>query len=407
MSAYFNAPLRVPSGATLDVIGTALLKGTSNVTGNLDVLTSGNLNLYGVGSNALTLKSAADGSSFTLTLPSGVGSANQVLTTDGSTGALSWTTPAAAGTVYSNAIVESNEGNILFSTLAGSANIAVDTANTIVFTVGTANVTVSQSAVNVYQNTDSSNSTTGALVVTGGVGIGGNVNVALNANVGLNLDVVGNVNILSTEGTTSGNTGALIVGGGAGFGGNVYVTGETYAQGNVYIFSGTDSANTTSGALIVGGGAGIAGNLYATTINSVSNVVVGSELFVTGNGIFDGRFIQSVDEITTESSNAAAATNIWTGGYKTVKHLVPTTLNDTYYEALGGDITNGQMLHLFYTSNITNNSRVDFGASGVYTGGGAAQYLTFTNVGQSATLIYLQSTLGNGWRIINSGAQVS
>jgi hypothetical protein len=407
MSAYFNAPLRVPSGATLDVIGTTLLKGTSNVTGTLDVMSTANFNIYGVGSNALTLKSAADGSSFTLTLPSSVGAANQVLTTDGSTGALSWTTPSASGTVYSNAIAESNEGNILFSTLAGSANISVDTANTIVFNAGTANVTVSQSAVNVYQSTDSTDTATGALIIAGGAGIGGNVNVGLSANVGLNLDVVGNVNILSTEGTTYPNTGALIVSGGAGFGGNIHVGGESYVQGNLIVFSGVDSSDQFTGALIVGGGAGFAGNLYADTINSVSNVVVGSELFVTGNGIFDGRFIQSVDEITTESSNAAAATNIWTGGYKTVKHLVPTTLNDTYYEALGGDIVNGQMLHLFYTSNITNNSRVDFGASGVYTGGGAAQYLTFTNVGQSATLIYLQSTLGNGWRIINSGAQVS
>lgn len=407
MSAYFNAPLRVPLDATLDVIGTALLKGTSNVIGNLDVLSSGNLNLYGVGSNVTSLKTAADGSSYTLTLPVDVGLANQVLTTDGSTGELSWTTITPSGTVYSNTIAESNNGDIILSTLEGAAYIGVDSANIIVFNVGTTNVTVSQSTVNIYHNTDSTDAISGALVVTGGVGVGGNVNVGLNANIGLNLDVVGNVNILSTEGTISGNTGALIVGGGVGIGGNVYVNGETYSQGNVYIFSSEDASNSTTGSLIVGGGAGISGNLYATTINSVANVVVGSELFVTGNGIFDGRFIQSVDEITTESGNPAAATNIWTSGYKTVKHLLPTTLNDTYYEALGGDIVNGQMLHLFYTSNITNNSRVDFGASGVYTGGGAAQYLTFTNVGQSATLIYLQSTLGNGWRIINSGAQVS
>ena len=367
MSAYFNAPLRVPSGATLDVIGTALLKGTSNVTGTLDVMSTANFNLYGVGSNALSLKTAADGSSFTLTLPSGVGSANQVLTTDGSTGALSWTTVSASGTVYSNAIAESNEGNILFSTLAGSANVSVDSANSIVFNVGSSNLTITQSNVHIFHTEESYGSNSGALIVDGGLGVAGNV-------------------------YTGGNVGALI---------------DLYVGSNGYIYGTADSADVTSGALTVGGGAGIAGNLYATTLNSVANVVVGAELFVTGNGIFDGRFIQSVDEITTESGNPVAATNIWTSGYKSVKHLAPTTLNDTYYEALGGDIISGQMLHLFYTSNITNNSRVDFGASGVYTGGGAAQYLTFTNAGQSATMIYLQSTAGNGWRIINSGAQVS
>ncbi len=367
MSAYFNAPLRVPSGATLDVVGSALLKGLTDVSGSLEVQSAANFVLYGVGANTTTLKTAADFASYTLTLPTSVGSANQVLTTDGTTGALTWTTPAVGETTYSNAIAVSSEGDIVFATLAGSANVGVDSSNSIVFNAGASSLTITEA----------------------------------------------NVHIFHTEGTTGANTGALIVDGGLSVGGNVYVEtniGIVYdinVGANAVIYGSTDSADVTSGALTVAGGLGVYGNVFATTLNSVANVVVGAELFVTGNGIFDGRFIQSVDEITTESGNPAAATNIWTSGYKSVKHITPTTLNDTYYEATGGDINSGQMLHLFYTPGLTNNSRVDFGSSGVYTGGGASQYLTFTNAGQSATLIYLQSAAGNGWRIINSGAQVS
>lgn len=365
MSAYFNAPIRVPAGSTLDVVGSALLKGVTDVSGSLEVQSAANFVLYGVGANTTTLKTAADNSSYTLTLPTSVGLANQVLTTDGITGALSWTTPAVGETTYSNAVAVSSEGNITFATLAGTANIAVDSANSIVFIAGFSNLTITEANVHIFHTEESLGSNSGALIVDGGAGIASNLFVGINANIGNNL----------------------------------------FVGANAYVYGTGDSTDIGTGALTVAGGLGVSGNVFATTINSVSNVVVGDELSVTGNGIFNGRFVQAVDVISTESSNASAATNIWTGGYKSVKHITPTTLNDTYYEATGGDILNGQMLHLFYTPTLTNNSRVDFGASGVYTGGGAAQYLTFTNAGQSATLIYLDAPAG--WRIINSGAQVS
>jgi hypothetical protein len=363
--AYFNAPLRVPSGATLDVVGSALLKGLTDVSGSLEVQSAANFVLYGIGANTTTLKTAADFASYTLTLPTSVGLANQVLTTDGITGALSWTTPTVGGTTYSNAVAVSSEGDIVFATLAGAANVAVDSANSIVLNAGASNLTITQSNVHIFHTEDSISSNSGALIVDGGVGIASNLFVGVNANIG----------------------------------------SELFIGANASIYGTADSTDITTGALTVAGGLGVSGNVFATTINSVSNVVVGDELSVTGNGIFNGRFVQAVDVITAESNVAISATNIWTGGYKSVKHITPTTLNDTYYEATGGDILNGQMLHLFYTPTLTNNSRVDFGASGVYTGGGAAQYLTFTNAGQSATLIYLDAPAG--WRIINSGAQVS
>lgn len=367
MSAYFNAPLRVPEGATLDVVGSALLKGLTDVSGTLEVQSAANFVLYGVGANTTTLKTAADNSSYTLTLPANVGSANQVLTTDGINGELSWTTPAVGGTTYSNTVAVSSEGDIVFATLAGAANVAVDSANSIVFNAGSSNLTITQSNVHIFHTEDSVNTNSGALIVDGGVGIASNLFVGVNANIG----------------------------------------SELFIGANAAIYGATDSIDITTGALTVAGGLGVSGNVFATTINSVSNVVVGDELSVTGNGIFNGRFVQAVDEITGEDGDPGDATNIWTNGYKSVKHIIPITLPDTYYDATGGDILNGQMLHLFYTPGLTNNSRIDFGASGVYTGGGAAQYLTFTNAGQSATLIYLQSAAGNGWRIINSGAQVS
>ncbi len=320
-SAFFNAPLKVPSGSSLEVTGTTFLNGTTNVSSTLNMINGSNLVLFATGGLSTTLRTNASTSSYTLTLPTSVGSPGQVLTTDGTVGTLTWST-AGSSSIASNAIIVSNSGNITFATNNGAANISVDASNSIVFNVGTTNTTITASTITVNQSTQSANTTTGALVVAGGVGVGGNVN--------------------------------------------------------------------------------------ANIINSSGNMNVGDALTVSGNGVFNGRFVQAVDTITADPNAPGDAANIWTSGYKSIKHIRPQSNSSSYYVATGGSLVDGQMLHIFFTPLIGNTSRVDFGASKVYTGAGAAQYLTFTSAGQSATLIYLDASGGaGGWRVINTGAQVS
>ncbi len=60
-------------------------------------------------------------------------------------------------------------------------------------------------------------------------------------------------------------------------------------------------------------------------------------------------------------------------------------------------------MHLFFDNVVDNNLRLDFGNNLLTSGSGLARYLTFSNTGQSASLMYV----GSKWRIINTGAAVS
>ncbi len=122
------------------------------------------------------------GSNLALEFPANYGSTGEVLTTNGS-GGLSWQ-PAGISSISSNIIIESANGNIKFSTLAGSANIHTDGANTIVLSVGSNLITHSGGNLTIGMTTPSTDTTTGALVVAGGIGVGQDVRTGGNIAVG-------------------------------------------------------------------------------------------------------------------------------------------------------------------------------------------------------------------------------
>ena len=150
--------------------------------------------------------------------------------------------------------------------------------------------------VPIATNTNSTSTTTGALVVQGGIGLGGNLTVGGNVNVQGFVSVNAGADILGANsatfitaiinGTTasvSTTTGALTVAGGVGIGGDIYFGGNLYQNGNLFtggggggsggvsstgttstftILSTASATSTNTGALQVVGGAGIAGDLY-------------------------------------------------------------------------------------------------------------------------------------------------
>jgi hypothetical protein len=65
--------------------------------------------------------------------------------------------------------------------------------------------------------------------------------------------------------STSTTTGALVVSGGIGMSGNAYI------GGTAHVTSGTASISTITGALVVAGGVGIQGDVYARTGNPLEN----------------------------------------------------------------------------------------------------------------------------------------
>lgn len=111
--------------------------------------TAGTLSLAGGTSGVITIQTAAAAGTYTLTLPTSDGDANQVLTTDGS-GVLSWTTPSSSGiTVGTTTITSGTDTRILYDnagvvgeyTLTGSGTVvAMQTAPTFVTSITTPSV---------------------------------------------------------------------------------------------------------------------------------------------------------------------------------------------------------------------------------------------------------------------------
>lgn len=159
--SFFNGPISVPRDGSIRLLDDS-------------------------GYNYLTLRTTpVVTSNIALTLPSTYGSSGEVLTTDGA-GNLTWSA-AGISSVSSNIIVESANGNIKFSTLAGSANIHTDGANTLVLSVGSNLITHNGGNLTIGMTTPATEPTSGALVVAGGLGIGQDVHTGGNIAVGARL----------------------------------------------------------------------------------------------------------------------------------------------------------------------------------------------------------------------------
>jgi hypothetical protein len=384
---------------------------------------------------------------------------------------------------------------------------------------------------NLNATTTSTSTTTGALVVDGGVGIAENLFIGGTANVTgatdlmstldvhgaatmqSTLDVTGQTNLNDTTQSTSTTTGALIVDGGVGIAKNAYVGGALVVTGDLTVNGttttvnsnvttvddpviqiGTDSnddldrgikalyndgssksaffgwqrngandeftfipdatfssANVATGTIgdakfynmDLSGNVTVSGTSTLTGVVSTSanvdvggNVNVTKSVDVTQNLVVDGtstltgattlsstlgvtgaitlsgqtninnKLVVSVDEF---ASSVGSTTDVWNGSNASAnKHLMTNATGLSNYSS-SGSYTTGQMMNIFYTntSGGTASANLDFGASSLYTGSGTAQYLVFNTTGQSASLIYIDASGANdGWRIINTGAEV-
>lgn len=274
--SFFNGPISVPRDGSIRLLDDS-------------------------GYNYLTLRTTpVVASNIAFTLPSTYGLSGDVLTDDG-TGNLTWQ-PAGISSVSSNTIIESANGDIKFSTLAGSANIHTDGGNIITVSVGSNPITHFGSNLTVGMTTPSTDPATGSLVVAGGLGIGQDVRAG-------------------------------------------------------------------------------------------GNIAVGA------------RLIHAIDTFI----ESAATQELWAGANTaTMKQLVISAAWTSNFTCTAAQ-PSGTRMDVFFTGNALGaGANLDFGAPQLYTGGGLAQYLVFTTKGQSASLVYITNSNPalNGWRVINSGAQV-
>lgn len=181
---------------------------------------------------------------------------------------------------------------------------------------------------------------------------------------------------------------------------NIYVDGAntitlsvgsnllTHNGENITIDMSTPSNDPISGALVVTGGLG-----------------VGHDMRVSGNVAIGARLINSIDTF----SHLGTAQELWDGSNTASMKQLLISVGWTANFTCTSIQPSGTRMDVFFTSNVAGASaNLDFGSPQLYTGGGLAQYLVFTNVGQSASLVYIanQNPALSGWRIINSGASV-
>lgn len=277
--------------------------------------------------------------------------------------------PTGTGTVTINPA----GGLTINPTTTGTINntsIGASTRSTGAFTTLTAN-----NLTTITDNTQSSSTSTGALVITGGTGIGGNLNVGGITNITGNTTLTGDLAVNGGDITSTATTINLINGTATtvNFAGDATAvtigstSGYSDIRNELRVTKNTVSSSSTTGALIVTGGVGVGGNLYASgSINSSSS----------------GNFVGITSTGTVSLSPADASVTISPTGTGTV----------TVNPATAGTINN---------MSIGASTR----STGAFTTLGANNTVTFTGAISSNTGTNNQSytTTGAGTITINSG----
>ena len=172
-------------------------------------------------------------------------------------------------------------------------------------------VNMAPNAIQFFTNTtDTSSTSTGAVIISGGIGLAKNL-------------YVGATGIFSgTVDSTTTSTGTLVIGGGVGIAKSVY-GGMSGSFDSVIARGTTNSSTTATGSLIVGGGVGVAKNLYvgATGIFSgtVDATTTATGTLVIGGGVGIGKSLY-VGGPTDSATTSTGALSI-VGGASIGKNL--------------------------------------------------------------------------------------
>jgi fibronectin-binding autotransporter adhesin len=240
--------------------------------------------------------------------------------------------------------------------------------------------------VNIIRSTASSSTSTGSLVVSGGLGVGGAIYAgsiqatpigSSSASSGAFTSLTANGAVTFTQNTASTSTtsGTLVVTGGLGVSGRINATdftgtvgANTRSAGNFTTLdanANTASTSTTSGTVIITGGLGVSGRINAanfdgivgansaaagtfTTLTTSSTVTLNGG---TANGVL---YLNGSKQAISGSAITFDGTNFATTGTATATKLVPTA-----------NVTAGNGMHLpaanavAITTNGTNAIYID------------------------------------------------
>lgn len=192
-----------------------------------------------------------------------------------------------AKNIYANgqlALTTATLGNYGVSSISAGTDTAVSasTGSVVIWNTSTLQSITSRgattpSAITITNNTDATNTTTGALIQTGGHSIGQSLVVGQSGAFGFN-----SANYVRISGAATGNAVNINA-----TGSDTLVNINLVAKGlgSVNIPNLTTATSTSTGALIVGGGAGFGGAVYAGNLYDNNNRVLTNVVLNSGPGI--------------------------------------------------------------------------------------------------------------------------
>jgi hypothetical protein len=279
------------TNATSTSTGALIVAGGAGIAGDLWV--GGNIFLDGVGLDTVQGTTATFKNIFVTGTNVSSSTSTGAVTIAGGLG--------VGGNIYGTAIYDNGSrvltadtiGNFGVSSLTAGTDTAVSgstgavtiwnnsTLQTITSRGATTNV-----ALSITNTTDSSSTTTGALILSGGAGIGKNLYV--NGNTVLKaLSASGAVTFSAGTASTTTGTGALVLTNNGGLG----VGGQLTAQ--LVKVVGTTTAGAGSGALQVAGGTYIGDNLYIASTAANTGTATANALYVAGGAYVEESLVVS------------------------------------------------------------------------------------------------------------------
>jgi hypothetical protein len=267
---------------------------------------------------------------------------------------------------------------------------------------------------------DSTDATTGALVVSGGVGIGGNLNVGTSLNLS---NVLATHTILSTIDSGSVSTGSLVLYGGMAVQKQLKVNGigRFYSQVNMTgttsthtISSTVVSVSTATGALVIAGGIGVGDGIQCQTLttrgaNGITLYYGASTSTITND--INGQLLLRSAGSQKVNVNGLLSTEpvriITSGNYSYYADLSVDGSGNLTIAPNGTTITSSKTLSLSGTANThtissTNDSATTTSGALVVAGGvGIGKTLRVDSIKQSGGITTVETIAVSGGAIGN------
>jgi predicted acyltransferase (DUF342 family) len=252
----------------------------------------------------------------------------------------------------------------------------------------------------VWDDTDATTTTSGALQVVGGLGVAKTIFAADMSS--------GSVDVTDATGSTSTSTGALTVGGGVGVVENLFVGGTGKIEND------TDATTTTSGALQVVGGLGVAKTIFAADMSSGSvdvtddttstSTTTGALTVGGGVGVVENLFVGGTGKIENDTD----ATTTTSGALQVVGGLgVAKTIFAADMSSGSVDVTDTTEATDTLTGTLTVaggiSTQTNVHAANVYISGG----LITNTSGVTKKTYSFTGALDSGQTIANSTIKIT